>query len=317
MSKRVLVTGGFGRVGRQVIPLLLSDGYRIRVFDIVDNESVDFHKEVEICLGDITNYSDVKTSMEGVDMVCHLAALFPPFFFEEFKIFDVNVKGTFNVLQAIKEQGSIEKLVFASTDATYATGTSFDEYNKPLTEDMELWPINVYGIAKAINELMIEKYSRLFNIPYIILRFFWSMVPKEMVKLMFEARNYEDLICNEDKVGLKQDDIVAPILENGDVYYDHITDSRDIASGVHLALKNSNVVNEIFNIAGPDKLNYCVQAEKVAKALKRSFRKVRCKDIKNYEASIEKARSLLGYAPKYTMDKMIDEAIRENAVKGE
>lgn len=309
MKKNILVTGGFGRVGSQLIPLLLAKGHHVRVLSRDDSKDSPFRQQVDVILGDVTVEADVQKALSGMNVVCHLAALFPPLFFDEKKIIDVNVLGTFTLLQAIKEKGSIERFVFASTDAAYATGPSLDAYEELLTEDRELWPINVYGITKVVDEVMIRKYSRLFQIPHVILRFFWSMVPAEMPRLMFEARNYMDMIVDEDKQGLNPTDIVAPCLESGEGFLDHITDSRDIARGVYLALTKDSALNQTFNIAAADRLDYRIQAPKVAAALKRPFRSVRCKGLKNYEASIEKAKKLLGYTPIYTMDKMLEEAL--------
>lgn len=308
--KRILVTGGFGRVGSHLIPMLLADGYQVRVTSRSDRPDAPFRKEIEVVTGNIADPETVKKALKDVDVVCHLAALFPPLFFDEAQIIEANVMGTFQLLQEIKNRGGIEKLVFASTDATYATGPSLDPYDAPLEEDRELWPVNVYGITKVVNEESIKKYGRLFDIPYVILRFFWSMVPNEMVGLMFEAQNYMDSILEEDKKGLNPTDIVAPLLENGEPFYDHITDVRDIARGVYLALVKDEGVNETFNIAAPDRLDYSKEAPKVAKALGRPFRAVRCQGLYNYEADIKKAKTLLGYDPKYTMAQMLEEALK-------
>ena len=315
MKKNILVTGGFGRVGSQLIPLLLAQGHHVRILSRDDSPNSPFRNQVDVKLGDVAVYADVQKALQGMDVVCHLAALFPPLFFDETKIIEVNVLGTFNILQAIKEQGHIERIVFASTDAAYATGPSLDTYQDVLLEDQELWPINVYGITKVVDEVLIRKYSRLYQIPHVILRFFWSMVPAEMPRLMFEARNYMDLIVDEDKQGLSPSDIVVPCLESGEGFLDHITDSRDIARGVYLALINDKALNQTFNIAAADRLDYRIQSPKVAAALGRPLRFVRCRGLKNYEASIEKAHKLLGFTPQYSMDKMVEEALASLEIK--
>lgn len=309
MSRKILVTGGFGRVGSALIPMLLEAGYAVRVFTRHDHPEISFSCSVETIIGDLANYSDVLQAVEGTDLVCHLAALFPPLFFDESKIIETNVLGTFNILQAMKNIGKPKRIIFASTDAVYATGTSFDAYKGLLTEDMPLNPINVYGITKVVNEVTIKKYARLFDIAYVILRFFWSMRSEEMVSLMFEARNYMDNIVDEDKDGLMPDTIIDIRCEDGTEFSDHITDFRDIASGVFLAIKNKQVNNETINIAASELVNYSIMSKKIAEALGRPFRKVRVKGLKNYSADISKAQKLLGYDPKYSMNEMVKEAI--------
>lgn len=307
--KKVLVTGGFGRVGSAVIPMLLANGFQVRVLDIQDRP-VDYHDQVEIVIGSLTDYDCVYRAVHDVDIVCHLAALFPPLFFEEAPIIETNVLGTFNILQAMKNSGTGKRLVFASTDATYATGGSMDTYSRPLQETDPLWPINVYGVTKVVNEVTIEKYSRLFGIPYTILRFFWSMRSDEMIRLMFEAHVYMDDIVPEDKENLGPDDIVDVRCEDGTPFRDHITDHRDIAQGVFKAIIHEDIKNEIFNIAAPDLVDYSVYSPKVARALNRDLRTVRVKGLKNYQADISKACKLLDYSPQHSMEEMVDEAIQ-------
>ena len=310
MGKKVLVTGGFGRVGSSAIPMLLESGYQVKVFCRHDRPEAAFRRDVEVCAGDLSDYEKIYDAAKDADIVCHLAAQFPPLFFDEAKIIESNVTGTFNLLQAMKNL-DIKRLIFASTDAVYATGASMDHYDKPLTEDMPLNPINVYGITKVVNETAIAKYARLFGFSYVILRFFWSMRPDEMIRLMFEARNYISDIADEDRAGLTDDTIVELRCEDGSKYYDHITDFRDIARSVCLAVEKENVRNEIFNIAAPDLVDYSLLSKKAADSLKRPFKTVRVKGLKNYEADISKAREMLGYVPEHHMEDMLLEAVGE------
>lgn len=311
MGKKVLVTGGFGRVGSTVVPLLLKDGYDITIFGTKDHPESPYRGEVEVRIGNLADYDNVLDAVKDADIICHLAALFPPLYFNEAKIIEANVLGTFNVLQAMKETGK-KRLIFASTDAVYATGGSLDAYEKPLTEDMNTNPINVYGVTKVVNEAAIEKYARIFDISYVVLRFFWSMKSDEMVRLMFEARNYMDDIVEEDKDGLTEDTIVEVCCEDGSSYSDHITDVRDIGYSVYLAIKKEDVKNEIINIAAGDMVDYAKYSKRVAEKLHRPYRKVRVKGLKNYEADITKACTLLGYEPMHSMEEMISIALGED-----
>lgn len=312
MKKRVLVTGGFGRVGSTVIPYLLENGYEVKVFCRKDRPESPYRNRVEVCVGDLAIYENVYNAVRDADVVCHLAALFPPLFFDEEEIIRANVLGTFHVLQAMKDTGK-KRLIFASTDAVYATGTSMDSYEKPLTEDMELNPINVYGITKVVNETTIKKYAGLFGISYVTLRFFWSMRPDEMVRLMFEARNYMEDILEEDKEGITEDTIVQVCCEDGSRYSDHITDFRDIGRAVYLAIAHEEVKNETLNIAAGDLVDYEKYAPVVAGKLGRPLRKIRVKGMKNYEADITKARELLDFEPAHSMEEMVKLAIGEEA----
>lgn len=308
--KTVLVTGGFGRVGSVIVPLLLEKGYRVRILDVKTNPSAPYVQAVEVRQGSLTDEAFVLEAVRGVDIVCHLGALFPPLFFDETQIIAVNVLGTFNILQAMKETG-VRRIVFASTDATYATGASLDAYDHPITEEQELWPSNVYGVTKVVNEVSIRKYARMFDFSYVILRFFWSMRSDEMIRLMFEAGQYMDGVAEEDKTGLTSDTIVAVQLENGEPFYDHITDFRDIGRAVFTAIEREDVTNETMNIAAGDRVDYAAEAPRIAQALDKPFRAIRVKGIHNYEADISKARRLLDFEPQFDMKGMVDAAIEQ------
>ena len=312
--KTVLVTGGFGRVGSVVVPLLLEHGYRVRILDVKTNPSVPYAQSVEVRQGSLTDESFVLEAVRGTDIVCHLGALFPPLFFDESQIISVNVLGTFNILQAMKNT-NVRRIVFASTDATYATGSSLDDYDRPITEEQELWPSNVYGVTKVVNEVSIRKYARMFDLSYVILRFFWSMRSDEMIRLMFMAGQYMDGVVEEDRVGLTKDTIVAVRLENGEPFCDHITDFRDIGRAVFTAIEREDVRNETFNIAAADLVDYAVEAPRIAEALDIPFRAIRVKGIHHYEADISKARIVLGFEPQYGMRGMVDAAIEQACQK--
>ena len=156
---RVLVTGGAGFIGSHIADAFddvrvldnLSSGFRVNVKD-----------SAEFIEGDITNFDVVNKAMKDIDYVFHLAAFisvpdsvkFPE------KTFEINVKGTENVLKAAKENG-IKKVIFTSSAAVYG-----DNPNLPLKEDAELKPLSPYGKTKLEAERLCEQYNAVCLRPF-------------------------------------------------------------------------------------------------------------------------------------------------------
>ena len=118
MGEKILVSGGCGFIGANLIPVLIKCGYEVRVLDNLSkgreehlkNVSVDIHR------GDIRDEQAVKKSLKGIDGVIHLAAFGSVVESIENpeENFDVNVNGTFNVLNECRKAG-IQKFIFSST----------------------------------------------------------------------------------------------------------------------------------------------------------------------------------------------------------
>ncbi|MFH1445176.1 MAG: NAD-dependent epimerase/dehydratase family protein [Nanoarchaeota archaeon] len=162
---KILITGGSGFVGRHLINKLKEEGHEIHVLDIVDPsiEGVEYHE------ADILNYGSVKKAMDyDIDTVYHLAAQISlPFSVQNpVKDFELNVRGTVNILEACREL-KIRKIVFVSTAAVYGV-----PQENPISEDHPKRPNTPYGASKLSAESYVKLYSKLYGLTYTILRFF-------------------------------------------------------------------------------------------------------------------------------------------------
>ena len=156
----VLITGATGFIGRHVSRLLLKRGYRLRILtrnpdfvELKDRPGVEVRK---------VNYLDINTLNgigHGIDFVIHIAGVIKGRRFDAFK--KGNIYTTRNLLKAIKEEDSIKKFIFLSSQS--AAGPSKDA---PLTEKDEAKPVSFYGLSKKIA----EEYVKNSGIPYVILR---------------------------------------------------------------------------------------------------------------------------------------------------
>lgn len=307
LESKILVTGASGTVGQSLAPALLQKGYKnIRLFKHRNAVEEYTDGEVEIIHADLRDFEQIQKALADVDIVCHLAALMGGN--EPADIFEVNMRGTFNLLEACRLSGKVKLFIFASTDATYPAGTT--EYSKPIEESQPLNPKSVYGISKVLGEEMCICYSHAFGISCVRLRFV-QVVSPEIVLDLFSLNSWVGLAPEEKERIEGKDVLVAPLYADGSPVCDAVVDSRDIAQAIILCLEKPKVKGEVFNLAGPCPLNYEKEADYVSAKLGKPLVKVKCPVLKPYKVSIARAREVLGYNPIYDFRKMIDEAIAD------
>ncbi|MEM5814744.1 MAG: NAD-dependent epimerase/dehydratase family protein [Candidatus Aenigmatarchaeota archaeon] len=162
-----LVTGGTGFIGGHLVERLVGKGEDVRCLVKRDSNTKRL-KELgaEITYGDIRDVNSIKSAMENVERVYHLAALarmyanLTPRDYTE-----VNVKGTANVLEACRG-ADVEHVVY--TSSTEAVGPSPD--GKPLTEQSPCRPQTIYGESKLGGEIACKEYAEKYNLPITIIR---------------------------------------------------------------------------------------------------------------------------------------------------
>ena len=153
----VLVTGGAGSVGRQLIDRLRGDGRSVRVFDlpVMDFSGLEDDPGIEIVKGDITSPDDVASAAVGVSAVAHLAALLPPNSERDRGVtFAVNVDGTRNLIEALQVHSPGATLVFTSSISTYGD-TSAEE--PPVTVEHSQRAIDLYAESKIAGEKLVAE----------------------------------------------------------------------------------------------------------------------------------------------------------------
>ena len=157
MTNPILITGGAGSVGRQLVEMFAADGRAVRVFDLpsMDFSGLDDREGVEIVKGDITDADGVLAAVEGADAVLHLAAILPPNSERDRAVtFRVNVDGTRNVIAAMERANPGARLVFTSSISTYGD-TSADE--PPVRVSHSQSAIDIYADSKIAGERLIAE----------------------------------------------------------------------------------------------------------------------------------------------------------------
>ena len=159
MSGPVLITGGAGSVGRQLVEMFAEAGRDVRVFDLpmMDFSGLEDRDGIEIVRGDITDADGVRKAVEGADAVLHLAAILPPNSERNRDVtFNVNVGGTQNIISAMESANPDARLVFTSSISTYGDTSAEDP---PVTTSHSQSAIDIYADSKIEGEKLIHGSS--------------------------------------------------------------------------------------------------------------------------------------------------------------
>ena len=172
-KKTVFFTGGAGFIGMHVTPMLLEQGYKVRVFDNMFRGDRDKMTElvaggdVELIDQDVRYGGAVHAAMKGCESVIHFAAVsINKSQSDPYESVDINVVGSNNVFAAAADHG-VRRVVFASSASVYG-----DPEHLPMHEDDRLNPLTPYCIAKRTGEDLLSYYQRRAGLSWIALRFF-------------------------------------------------------------------------------------------------------------------------------------------------
>jgi nucleoside-diphosphate-sugar epimerase len=169
MKLRILVTGGSGRIGQKLVLELKKAGYNVRILDLTTPMS----KECEFVEGDLLDLESVKRAAVDTDTIVHLAAIPVDYPKDYKKLWDINITGTFHVLEAAVHD-QVRKLIFASSICTLGIGFWKDNPVEiqyfPVDERHPTRPHDLYGLGKLIAEQLCYTYTKRFGIETICLR---------------------------------------------------------------------------------------------------------------------------------------------------
>lgn len=316
LGKKVLITGGAGFIGSNLCEYFLSKDYYVVC---LDNFATGHKKNIDNFLlsnkfqlieGDIRDIEVCKKAVIGVDYILHQAALgsVPRSLKDPLTSNEVNVNGFLNMLWAAKEAG-VKRFVYAASSSTYG-----DSELLPKVEETIGKPLSPYAITKYVNELYAEIFGKSYGLETIGLRYFnvfgrkqdpngayAAVIPKFVMQLM----KHESPTINGD--GNYSRDFT---------YIDNVIQMNELA----MLSSNPKAINTVFNTAYGERTTL----NDLIIILKRELSKFdpqienveiiygenRSGDIPHSLASIEKAKDLLGYNPKFSLQTGLEEAVK-------
>jgi nucleoside-diphosphate-sugar epimerase len=179
VNRKVLVTGGGGFIGSNLVHALLERGDTVRVLDnfATGNRSnlAEIADEIEVVEGDLRSYERVHTAVRGMEIVFHQGALgsVPRSVQDPLTSTAVNVEGTLNVLLAARDEG-VSRVVAASSSSVYGDGGTF-----PRVETQAPNPSSPYAVAKLAAERFCVTFHRIYGLETVALRYFNVFGPRQ------------------------------------------------------------------------------------------------------------------------------------------
>ncbi|WP_314242163.1 SDR family oxidoreductase [Empedobacter tilapiae] len=314
--KHILITGGAGFIGSNLTEYFLGKDYKVTC---LDNFATGHRHNVEpfftnqnykLIEGDILDLETCHKAVKDVDYVLHQAALgsVPRSINDPITSNEVNVSGFLNMLVAARDAG-VKRFVYAASSSTYG-----DSENLPKVEDIIGKPLSPYAITKYVNELYADIFSKTYNLSCIGLRYFnvfgrrqdpngaYAAVIPLFVK---QFMNHESPKING-----------AGDYSRDFTYIDNVIQMNERA----MLTENEETTNTVYNTAVGDRttLNdlvkylreYLSEYDADIANVEAIHGPNRIGDIPHSLASIEKAKTLLGYEPTHTIDKGLKEAVK-------
>ena len=270
------------------------------------------HLGVELLTGNITEYEDVDLVVRGVDAIYHLAAAFQgggPFTEREY--FDINVNGTFNMLEAVRESAdSVQHFVYAGTDAVYAQYVP-GGVSTSISEDTPKAPAGHYALTKSLGEDLCLGYHRSHGIPVTVVRFANVFGAGEILDFpQFYLRSIADR-PEASLLDTRHEKLMAMSDEFGRPYKKHIADVRDIVGGCAAVLGRNTCLGQVIQLAAPGPFSWNEVVPYLSEQLDLPYESVILGGIPTYyEFDLTRCRNLLGYEPEFGIERMIDDAVR-------
>jgi len=312
---KLLITGAAGFIGSNLCEFMLHKGY-----DVVglDNLATGFmhnlnefksHPNFSFIEADIRDYESCLKATQGVDYVLHQAALgsVPRSLKDPITSNDVNVTGFLNMLEASK-QNNVKRFVYAASSSTYG-----DSEQLPKVEENIGKPLSPYAITKYVNELYADIYSKAYGLETIGLRYFnvfgkrqdphgaYAAVIPKFIHQFIEG--------------------TSPVVNGDGSYSRDFTYIDNVLQMNYLAITTTNqaAVNQVYNTAVGDCVSLLEMSDNIKEGLSAydaniknielTFGPSREGDIPHSQASLEKAKKLLGYQPTHNFKEGIKESL--------
>jgi len=294
MQPLYLVTGGAGFIGSHIVEGLIKKGERVRVIDNLSTgkrENLELlMDEIEFIQGDLRDPKATAQAVKGVDFIFHQAAVpsVPRSIEDPLGSTENNLTGTLHLLMAASD-AKVKRLVYASSSSVYGDSPAL-----PKREDFLPAPLSPYAVSKLAGEYYCQVFHQLYGLETVSLRYFNVFGPRQD-----PLSPYAAVIPKFITLALAK----KPLAVYGDGKQSRdFSFVADVVEANFLACRAKDIAGEEFNVGSGKQtsLNQLVQAlrEIIGADLKVEYTEPQPGDVRHSLASIEKARRLMGFAPK-------------------
>jgi UDP-N-acetylglucosamine 4-epimerase len=320
-----LITGVAGFIGSNLLEKLLilnqkvvgldnfDTGYERNIEEAIRDANNfskrDLSGNFKFVKGDIKNLSDCREACKDIDYVLHQAALgsVPRSIENPINTNEVNINGFVNMLVASKD-AEVKRFVYAASSSSYG-----DNPDLPKLENMSGNPLSPYAVTKLVNELYANVFAKNYDFRCIGLRYFNVFGKRQDPNGAYAAviPKWVAAILNNDEVFINGDGETSRDF----CYIDNIVQMNILAA----TTENYDAVDQVYNVALNERTSLndlysmiearLIQKVEGLKKKKPTYRDFRSGDVRHSQASIEKAKKLLDYQPRYKISEGMDEAI--------
>ena len=287
-----LVTGGAGFIGSHLTEELVRRGHKVRVADNLstgNRRNLAHIAGVDFVEGDLSDMAVATRAAEGVDYVLHQAAIpsVPRSVKDPIASNRANIDATLNVLVAARDAG-VKRLVFAGSSSEYG-----DTPTLPKREDMPSSPLSPYALQKVMGTEYCRMFTRLYGFETVVIRYFNVFGPRQD-----PGSPYSGVISlfATALIEGRQTTIFGDGEQTRDFTY-----VANVVDGVLRACEAPNAAGEAINVACGTRISLNellrVMNTVVGTDLRAIYKETRAGDVKDSQADITKAKTLLGYTP--------------------
>ena len=296
-DKRILVTGGAGFIGSEVVSQLLKKNAMVTVLDNFSSGKRQYlknnNKNLKIIKGDITDEKIVSRSVKDQEYVIHLAALpfIPDSFYYPADFFNVNTTGSVNLLWKSIQSKTVSRFVHISTSEVYGSAQ-----HVPMDENHPTAPHSTYAVSKLAGDRVAFTLHKENGFPVVIIRPFNSYGPQYTQPYIIPE------IMNQLLNGNKE-----LMLGNVDATRD-FTFVSDTANAIIRSLDSKKAIGEIINVGSSNEISIRDLAFNISKIAKKKIKirydesRERPYDVNRLVCNNDKAQKLLNWKPTITMD---------------
>ncbi len=309
MPVKIFISGATGFIGSHLAELCIEKGYEVIAFDRYNSnnhwgwleESI-YKNDIEVVLGDIRDYDSVFKAMEGCQAVFHLAALIgiPYSYVSPLAYIRTNIEGTYNVLEAAKNQ-ELSQVLITSTSETYGTAQYV-----PMDEKHPIVGQSPYAASKIAADQLALTYYKSFDLPVKIVRPFNTYGPRQSERAVIPTIISQGLMGSKElKLGNLEPTRDLTFVKDTCRAFIEIYKEQEFLGevtniGMNTEISIADLTKEIMNIMGLDYL--ITQIDKRIRPEKSEVERLVC--------SNEKLIKISSWEPKYSLKSGLNETIK-------